>query len=493
MRTCLHYIGNEFIEPANGKYIDVLSPMDNNVIGRVADGTSADIDRAVAAARQAYDNGPWGRSTPTERGQYLRRVAEVIRSRVDEIAELETRDAGMPIRDTRGLFIPFTADCFEYYAGVADAITGEVVQTSNRDILDLIVREPFGVVAQILPWNLPFNLAVYRLAPTLAAGNTVVLKTPELAPLTCGLLAEVFQEAELPPGVVNIVHGYGPSAGAPLVQHSHVDKVGFTGSVPTGIKVMQMAAENITPVTLELGGKSPQIIFSDADLDRALAGVVFGIYLVTGQNCVAGSRLLIHESIHDNFIERLVAASNKLVMGDLLDEKTQIGAIISQDQLQKIVGYIEEGQREGAKVCCGGKIPRGDQFAKGNFIEPTILDGVRSDMKVAREEIFGPVLSVLTFDDEEEAVRMANDSDYGLGASVWTSDLARAHRLSRQINSGSVWINTYCMIFLQGIFGGHKRSGIGIEFGLNGIKEYTQLKTICIDLGTEPIGWAGVI
>ncbi|MHC4795497.1 MAG: aldehyde dehydrogenase family protein, partial [Planctomycetota bacterium] len=402
MQTCLHYVDNEFIEPASGKYIEVQSPIDNSVIGRVADGTAADIDKAVEAARRAYDNGPWGESTPTERGQYLRRVAEIIRKRVDEIAELETRDAGIPIRDTRGLLIPFTSDCFDYYAGVADALSGEVVQTANRDILDLIVREPFGVVAQILPWNLPFNLAAYRLAPTLAAGNTVVLKTSELAPLTCGLLAEVFQEAELPTGVVNIVHGYGPSAGAPLAQHPQVDKVGFTGSVPTGTKVMQMAAENITPVTLELGGKSPQIVFPDANLERALSGVLFGIYLITGQNCVAGSRLIVHESIHDDFVERLVSASKKLVMGDLLNEDTQIGAIISPTQLKKIFGYIEDGQREGAKICCGGKKPQGDYFAKGNFIQPTILDGVQSGMKVAREEIFGPVLSVLTFKDEDE-------------------------------------------------------------------------------------------
>ena len=490
VRECLHFIENEFVESESGRFFDVLSPIDNTVIGRAAEGNAADIDRAVAAARRAYDEGPWGRSTPAERGRYLKRVAEIIRRRADEIAAWETRDAGIPIRDTRGLFIPFTADCFEYYAGIADTISGEVVQTPSTDMLDLIVREPFGVVAQILPWNLPFNLASYRLAPSLAAGNTVVLKTPELAPLTCGMLAEIFQEAEFPMGVVNIIHGTGTGAGAPLSRHPQVDKVGFTGSVGTGTKVMQMAAENITSVTLELGGKSPQIVFPDADLDRALAGVLFGAYFVTGQNCVAGTRLLLHESIHDAFLERLVAASDAMVMGDIEDERTQIGAIISSAQLEKIRGYISDGVAEGAKVCCGGGVPEGPHFARGNFIRPTVLDRVRPDMRVAQEEIFGPVLSVITFADDAEAVDIANNSRYGLGAGVWTNDLNRAHRISRAIKSGSVWVNTYCMIFLQGIFGGHKHSGIGTEFGANGLKEYTQLKTICMDLGSDSIDWA---
>ena len=490
MRTCLHYIGNQFVEPANDRFFQVTTPIDNTPIARVAEGSSEDVNRAVMAARQAYDHGPWGQSTAAARGKYLRRMAEGIRQRSREIAEWETRDAGIPIRDTLGLFVPFAAECFDYYAGIADVLGGEVVQTPNVDMLDMIVREPYGVVAQILPWNLPFNLAAYRLAPTLAAGNTVVLKSPELAPVTCSILAEIFQEADLPPGVVNIVHGEGPSAGAPLAQHPQVDKVGFTGSVVTGTKVMQMAAENITPVTLELGGKSPQIVFPDADLDRALAGVLFGAYFVTGQNCVAGSRLLLHESIHDAFLDRVVSASQDLVMGDLLDQRTQIGAIISPGQLEKIQGFIDAGLREGVTARCGGKVPTGPYFAKGNFLQPTVLADVRSGMKVAQEEIFGPVLSVLTFKDEDDAVRIANATRYGLGAGIWTSSLDRAHRLARKIDSGSVWVNTYCMIFLQGIFGGHRSSGIGVEFGLNGMKEYTQLKTVCIDVGSESIPWA---
>jgi betaine-aldehyde dehydrogenase len=491
MRTCLHFIGNVFSLPAEGEFLDVTSPIDNSVIARIAQGTRADVDRAVAAARDAYDRGPWGRSTPAQRGAFLRRVAAIIRERRDEIAEWETRDAGIPIRDTRGLFIPFAADCFDYYAGIADALTGEVVSTPNADVVDLIVREPYGVVAQILPWNLPFNLAAYRLAPTLAAGNTVVLKSPELAPVTCGILAEVFQQADLPPGVVNVIHGTGPSAGAPLAGHPDIDKVGFTGSIPTGTRVMQAAAENITPVTLELGGKSPQIVFADADLDRALAGVLFGAYFVSGQNCVAGTRLLVHESIYDRFRDRVVNATERMRMGDLFDERTQIGPIISRAQLDKIHGYIDSARNEGAIVRCGGESPEGPAFAKGNFIRPTVLDGVRPTMRVATEEIFGPVLSMIGFRDDDEAVEIANGTRYGLGAGVWTNDLARAHRLGRQIDAGSVWINTYCMIFLQGIFGGHKQSGIGVEFGLNGVREYTQLKTICIDVGTSKIDWAG--
>jgi aldehyde dehydrogenase (NAD+) len=464
------------------KTFDTINPATEKVLTQVFEASPADVDRAVQAARRVFEdrNGPWRKLSASERGRLLWKLADLVEKNIDELAELETLDNGKPIFESRYVDMPMVIDVLRYYAGLATKIHGETVNTFET-AFTYTLREPVGVVGLIVPWNFPLLLASWKLGPALACGNTLVLKPAEQTPLTTLKLGELSLEAGFPPGVINIVTG-GPETGKAIVAHPGIDKIAFTGSTGVGKEIMRGAADTLKRVTLELGGKSPNIVFSDADIDGAVKGAINGIFYGKGEVCNAGSRLFLESKLKDEFTEKLVARASKMRPADPLDPKTRLGAIVSQEQMKTVLGYIEAGKSEGAALVAGGNrvSVNGD---KGFFIEPTIFGDVKNDMRIAQEEIFGPVLTVLTFDDIDEVVQRANSNPYGLAAAVWTRDVKKAHTVSRRLKAGTVWINTYGLMDAALPFGGYKSSGFGRELGAQAIEHYTELKTVWLNMG----------
>jgi len=473
------FIDGAWRDAANGKTIEVVNPATEEVIAEVASADKSDVDAAVAAARAALD-GQWGKLSARERGRLVWKIGERLMERADEIARLETLHNGKPIFESRQIEVPAAAECFQYFAGWADKIHGETIPVKGN-YLTYTLREPVGVVAAIVPWNFPLLLTAWKVAPALACGNTVIIKPASQTPLTALALAEIAQEVGLPPGVLNVVTGPGSKVGQMLVEHPGIDKIAFTGDTSTGKGIMRGSAETLKKITLELGGKSANIVFPDADLDAAIRGATTGIFYGKGEVCAAGSRLLVDKSIKSEFIDKVAARAKKMAPGDPLDPKTRLGAISSKKQLETDLRYIEIAKKEGATLVAGGA--RADiGTGKGYFLQPTIFDGVTPQMTIAREEIFGPVLAAIDFADIDEAIARANDSSYGLAAAVWTKDIKKAHHVARKLQAGTVWINTYNIYDTAAPFGGYKASGFGREMGAHALEHYTQVKSVWVDL-----------
>ncbi|HEX5473381.1 MAG TPA: aldehyde dehydrogenase family protein [Vicinamibacterales bacterium] len=474
-------IDNEWRDATTGKTMDVVNPATEEVIAQVPSAGKDDLDAAVAAARAAL-TGPWGTMSARERGRLVHRLATRLMERVDEVARLETRHNGKPISESRHIEIPAAAECFEYYAGWSDKVMGETIPVKGN-YLTYTLREPLGVVGAIVPWNFPLLIAAWKVAPALACGNTVVLKPASQTPLTALALGEIAVEAGLPPGVLNVITGPGSTLGQAMVEHPGIDKIAFTGDTATGKSIMRSAADTLKKITLELGGKSPNIVLPDADLDAAIRGATVGIFYGKGEVCAAGSRLLVDRSIKDAFMEKLAARARKMVAGDPMDPKTRFGALSSKKQLDTVERYVATGRKEGAELVAGGQ--RADiGTGKGYFFQPTVFDRVTPEMTIAREEIFGPVLATIEFADLDEAIARANDTPYGLAAAVWTRDIKKAHYVARKLQAGTVWVNTYNVYDTAAPFGGYKASGFGREMGAQALEHYTQVKSVWIDLNT---------
>ncbi|HET9369073.1 MAG TPA: aldehyde dehydrogenase family protein [Vicinamibacterales bacterium] len=472
-------IGGEWREAAGGTTMGVVNPATEETIAEVAAASREDVDAAVAAARAALD-GPWGQMAPRERGRLLWALGERMRARIDEIAKLETLHNGKPITESRHIEVPMAIDCLQYFAGWADKIHGETIPV-KADAFVYTRREPLGVVAAIVPWNFPLLLAMWKVAPALATGNAVILKPASQTPLTALLLGEIAGEVGLPPGVLNVITGSGSTTGQAIVEHPGIDKVAFTGDTSTGKGIMRSAAETLKHITLELGGKSPNIVFADADLDAAVRGATVGIFYGKGEVCAAGSRLLVDASIRDPVLEKVAARAKKMVAGDPLDPKTRLGAISSKAQLERVLNYVEIAKSEGATLIAGGA--RADiGTGKGYFMQPTVFAGVTPAMTIAREEIFGPVLAAIEFADVDDAIARANDSPYGLAAGVWTRDVKKAHYVASRLQAGTVWVNTYNVYDTAVPFGGYKQSGFGREMSVHALEHYTQVKSVWVDL-----------
>lgn len=482
------FIDGNFCEPQNKGYFETVNPSTGEAIARIAKGTAVDARLAIAAARRAFDDGEWSNLSLRERGQYLARIAQLIRENAKVLAELECLDTGKTIKQTTFIDVPTCADTFEYFASAGSQLKGAVipVPASVRSINEY---EPMGVVAAIIPWNYPLIMAAWKIAPALIAGNTVVFKPSQLASLSIMKLAQIIQQAGLPKGVLNFVAGSGFEVGSELAQNPDVDMVSFTGSTAIGQEVMRLAANTIKNVSLELGGKSPNIVFADCEFDTAVGGTMSAIFMNQGQMCTAGSRLLLDDKIYDKFLETLLKRTKNLKIGDAASYETDFGPIVSDAQRKTVLKFIETGTKEGAKLVCGGKIPQAAELSKGFYLEPTIFDGVKNSMTIAQEEIFGPVLSVIRFKDIEEAIQIANDTKYGLAACIWTKDLNKANTASKQLRCGTVWVNTYGGFYNEAPYGGFKQSGIGRELGQEGLLEYTQTKHICTDMtpGGKPL------
>ena len=482
-RTRRMLIDGKWVEASSGETFTTYDPATEEALAEVPAGGKEDVDRAVHAARRAFESGPWRRMTPSERGRCLWRLADLIERNAEDFAQLETLDNGKPLTVARAADIPLVVDHFRYYAGWATKVEGETipVSTAGLQVLNYTLREPVGVVGQIIPWNFPLLMAAWKLGVALACGNTVVLKPAEQTPLSALRLGELIEEAAFPAGVVNIVTGFGETAGAALAAHPDVDKVAFTGSTEVGHEIMKAAAGNLKRVSLELGGKSPNIVFADADLDAAAAGAASAIYFNHGQCCCAGSRLFIQKPVYDRLMPRLVEFSEKIKLGPGLDPSTDMGPLVSNDQFQRVNGFLASGAREGAKVATGGGRP--DSLKRGYFVSPTVFTDVRPDMKILREEIFGPVVCAIPFDDPAEVAAAGNDTTYGLAAAVWTRDIQKAHRMAETLKAGTVWINCYNMFDAASPFGGYKQSGFGREMGKAAIEMYTQIKSVWVNLG----------
>ena len=472
-------IHGEQVEAASGRTFPVVNPATEEELAAVSEGSAEDIDRAVRSARAAFESDKWQRMSARRRGEALYRLGELCLSRRDELAKLETLNNGKPLFES-GIDVKLTAETFKYYAGWADKIHGETIPVDGP-FLNYTLREPLGVIGAIVPWNFPMSLAAWKIGPALACGNTIVLKPAEQTPFTALRLAELALEAGFPPGVFNCVPGFGPTAGAALVVHPEVDKIAFTDSTEVGRQVMREAAASVKKLSLELGGKSPNIVFADADLDAAARGALTGIFYGKGEVCAAGSRLLVEESVRDELQARILERASRMTPGDPLNPKTRLGPLVSRVQMERVLSYIERGKSEGAELLAGGE--RAPVGGKGYFVQPTIFGDVERDMTIAREEIFGPVLAMLTFSGGVEgAAELANATDYGLAAGIWSRDIKKALRTARAVRAGTVWVNTYNMYDAASPFGGFKQSGFGRDLGMHALEGYTQVKSVWVDL-----------
>jgi aldehyde dehydrogenase (NAD+) len=471
------FIGGRWVPSVSGKTFETINPATEECIAQVAEGDAADVNLAVEAARNALEHGPWSKTDARDRGKLMHKLCDLIEEEADELAALESLDNGKPIRDARAADLPLTIDCLRYYAGYADKIHGQTIPVRGN-YFTYTRREPVGVVGQIIPWNFPMLMVAWKWGPALAAGCTIVMKPAEQTPLTCLRMARLAQKAGIPDGVINVVPGYGPTAGAAIVKHPGVDKVGFTGEYKTAQIIMRDASQTLKRLTFELGGKSPNIIFQDANLDAAVAGAHFGLYFNQGQCCCAGSRVFVEEKIYDKFIDKIASLNKTRRLGNPLDPQTEQGPQVDRAQFDKIMHYIDQGKREGAQCLSGGQ-RHGD---RGYFIEPTLFAGVKDDMAIAKDEIFGPVMSVLKFKSVDEIVDRANNTTYGLAAAVWTRDVAKAHHLANKIKAGTVWVNCYDVFDAAAPFGGFKMSGMGRELGEKGLDAYTETKTVTVSL-----------
>jgi betaine-aldehyde dehydrogenase len=483
----LNYINGRFVASKAGRTRDYLNPADNSVLGAATDSDAEDVEEAITAAREGFDNGPWPWTPAAERAGKLFKLAELIESHVEELARMDTLNCGKPLREAR-FDVADAAGCFRFYAGLATKPQGQTYEVGDPNIVAETVREPIGVCGQIIPWNYPLLMAAWKLAPGLAAGNCCILKPSELTPLSAVRLFELIDQAGFPPGVAQLVLGAGDPVGSALAGSSRVDKIAFTGGTVTGRKIMIAAAGNLKKISLELGGKNPNVVFADADPDLALEYALFGIYAGQGEVCSAGSRLILDRKVADAFLPRLAEAAGKIVVGNGMNDETEMGPLISRAHQSKVLNYIEAGKAEGAELLCGGGA-YDDERAAGNFVQPTIFAKTIPSMKIVREEIFGPVLVVQLFDTEEEAIFLANDTIYGLAGGVFTSDGARARRVIRRLRAGITWINTYHPTFNEAPWGGYKQSGIGRELGTYGYEAYTEVKQINTNVAPAHLGW----
>ncbi len=475
------FISGEFVDAVEGGRIPVTNPHDNSLIAEVSEAGAADVDRAVEAARKAFP--AWKRTSATERGRLLAKLADAIEADGENLAHLETIDTGHPIRDTRGLDVPRTVVTFRYFAGIADKIDGRVAP-SDPGFFNYVTREPVGVVGQIVPWNFPLMLTSWKLGPALAAGNTVVLKPAELTPLTTLRVAQLSAKVGIPPGVVNVLPGYGHTAGQYLAEHPGVDKIAFTGSTLTGRKIVQASSGNLKRIQLELGGKGANIVFDDAAIDPAVNGSAFAIFHNQGQTCIAGSRLLLHEKIADEFLQKFVALAKSIRIGNPLDLSTEMGPLTSPGHRDRVLRYIEMAKGQGSAILTGGKAPVQAELQAGCYIEPTVVTA-KPDDRVCQEEVFGPFVSVTRFKDEDEVIRIANSTEYGLGGGLWTRDLQRGHRVANAIRSGMVWVNTYKRVSPTSPFGGVGQSGYGRDLGPESLLEYTSTKSVIMNIDAQ--------
>ncbi|GIN96606.1 betaine-aldehyde dehydrogenase [Siminovitchia terrae] len=487
MKKLKMYINGKWEDPSSGEFRDIINPANGEIIAKAAEGDISDAKKAIAIAREAFDSGIWSDLLAVERAAFLYAIADKLEKRAGEISYLETLDNGKPLHETQ-FDVADAVACFRYYAGMVTKPDGVTYQVPDP-MQAMVVREPVGVCGLIVPWNYPLLMSVWKIAPALAAGNTVVFKPSEVTPVTAQCLFEIIEEVGIPAGVINMVMGAGKTVGNEIAESLDVDKVSFTGGTATGRHIMKAATGNIKKISLELGGKSPNIIFADADFEAAIDYALFGIYSGAGQVCSAGSRLLLEESIHDQFIEELVKRAQKIKVGPGHDDETEMGPLVSKGHMEKVLSYIEIGKQEGAKLVCGGSQIMEDGMGAGYFVEPTIFINTTPDMRIVREEIFGPVLVVQKFKDEEEAVRLANDTDYGLAAGVFSQDGAKALRVIKKIRAGITWINCYHPTYNEAPWGGYKQSGIGRGLGTFGYEEFTEVKQININLEVQPTGW----
>lgn len=483
------FIDGRWVDSISGRTFESFNPATDEVNAIVAEAGPEDVDLAVKAARRAFESGPWAEMAPGDRGRLLNKVAQALWAKADMLAEVESQDNGLPINETKFIAMPAMIDVLEFYAGLANKVQGSTLASPNNRF-NFTLKEPIGVIGAIVPWNFPLMLTMWKLAPALAAGNTIVVKPAEQTPVSILELVKIFQEVGIPDGVINVIPGYGKIAGDALSSHPDVDKIAFTGSTNTGRLIMQAASKNLKPISLELGGKSPNIVFDDASIDNAVNGSMFGIFFAQGQVCASGTRLFVQESIYDRFMESFVKKARSIRVGNPLDHTTQMGPQVSLQQLDKIQQYVAAGLEQGANLVMGGE--RNTEAGNGYFFTPTVFENVTNEMTIAREEIFGPVLSVIKFKDEEDALNKANDSLYGLASGLWTNDLKRAHRMVRGVKAGTVYVNTFSMLDSAAPFGGRKQSGFGRELGIQAMDMYTETKNVWIDLNEQGLNWYGV-